>query len=935
MRALRCYCLTITATVLFCSALAAQPPVPQWLRDINPADYALLARDLGAGMSLHGDIDATAEARGFGIRDEQGNVTQREGYLFQLTETIAVVDGDNQGYVSVWVAVLGTREEAVALARQQFGEFGMNPDWMVNGNDLGDRRIPPNGGSVAGAGKAIICFRNMVALFSWNGRLDDFADQKCRQVALLWLNKVAGPPGADLHIENGRILLKNWTNDPNVEREAAADQQYIIVQVNNNSRDVTATDVRLRVSVKLQGQAEYAPIADPARLPDIAPNGSWVSKFTWDLKGENVPAAELLFEVWSEGKQDLDPRDNQCVLPCSVYYAHNGARAFRWLEDSYGFSNYGYDGRELQELTEGLLATVIGQLQTDPKAAELLTRLMFPQTYMRFFNYLRTGLESGAGGHCYGMAATAGLYFLDPSQRPVTADTWNITRDHASANINLYQRAQMVPLAEALLTGEQYFARNWGPLNCLNAVRARLRDQRRPMVISIRGTKTVQKEVLVNGQPQMQDVEEEWGHALLAYKLLEIPGRRSVIYLYDPNLPPMLQWPSRAPMSAFGIGSDGSLAMTEDLRALYLLPDFRAKWVAAREITREVSLAEANALMPLLQGKLREMAAFLAKAEKIMGMLRCPADVVFTDPQGRRVGQLGANPVNEVPGAEIRSSGEVEIYLLPAKVPFRVTVTGTGEGRSALDLIRPGDGGSLEVVSFGGLPTTTGATFTGTLSGGQMEHLASGGTEYPPTLVGRLEGERVMVTVSTPTESTRPPVKPTGPTASTEGGTVDGAAHQLVSNTTAIRWPGEYPTTGGSVTLSFRCVEPGTILDTVGINAAKPGDFTLRQLGDDTLAWGIYHPGVQGAHRNNSGWHYLVSRAKAERGRWHEVRATWGRGGMKLFLNGREVAADPVVLALSGSPVYIGDFPGDEHWGANFNIHQGMVGEVRGIVFAP
>jgi hypothetical protein len=32
---------------------------------------------------------------------------------------------------------------------------------------------------------------------------------------------------------------------------------------------------------------------------------------------------------------------------------------------------------------------------------------------------------------------------------------------------------------------------------------------------------------------------------------------------------------------------------------------------------------------------------------------------------------------------------------------------------------------------------------------------------------------------------------------------------------------------------------------------------------------------------------------------------------------------------LSGQAVYLGDYPGDEHWGPRYNIHQAMIGTLR------
>ena len=743
MNPIRFACVLVAILVVSCSTLLAQPGVPEWLKDIDAAKFALLKQDLKAGMTVLGEIDAGAEAHGFKVTDAQGNVTEQQGHFFYLLENIDVeIAGDENGWVTLWVGVTGTHDEAVALTREHFN-YGMNPDWMVNGNDLGDARIPPHGGSVAGTGRAIICYRNMVANFSWNGREDEFSKRKIREVALLWLNKVAGAERANLCVRSQLAWFRWWMPDPNVEREPVCDQQYVMAQVYNWTDKVTAVGAEARLLLAREGDAEFQPIGGPVRLPDIPPWDQRPATFYWDLDGKNIENAWLRVAVSIPNVEDADPADNQVDMKCSIYYANNGKTPFRWVEDSYSFGNYGYKGREGQEMVEGVLATVIGQVYTDPQAATLLSRLIFPQTYTQLMKYLDSSMASGAGGHCYGMAATAGLYFMDASLRPGGGRTCDISQDTASANINIYQRAQMVPIVQAVLSGERYFERNWGGLHCLNTARTILKNQRRPVILSITGTRQVQEQVMVNGQPQMQQVNKRWGHAVLAYKLVERVGQPSALYVYDPNIPPRGEWNGQNPSSAFSIDTTtGDVEMDSNMEARYV----GFSRLAAREVTREVSLAEVNALIPTLKAKLAEMMAWFEKADKIMALLRCPSDALFTDAQGRRTGVVAGKVVNEIPGAEVRSEGEVEIYILPANAQISVQITGTGNGKTGFDIIRSKGNGVPELISFDGMGTKPGSVIAGTIgAGGSLATLAdaAAGKSYSPALTGSLEGDRV------------------------------------------------------------------------------------------------------------------------------------------------------------------------------------------------
>jgi hypothetical protein len=742
-----------------CLPVFAQPAVPQWLQNANPGDYVLLKQELPAGFSILGDIQADAEARGFGFTDAQGKTTQQQGFILSVHEQIEAKNKDEAGIVTVFVLVCGSPDRAIALAREHYGDYGMDPDWMVKGTDLGAPAIAPKGGSVKGPGKAIVRLRDMVALFSWNGAVNEFADQKTWQIARLWLKKMGGST-PDLRVTRHDVFLKYWEARTPNDHEIAADQQSVIAWILNTSADVEARDVRVTFSVKLAGDKDYRPIGRPVAVGNISP-GRWAqAKAVWDLNGKNVENADLMVVAASPGVKDTDPTDNEAHLTCSIYYAHSGKTPYRWVEDSYSFGNYGFEDREGQEMVEGILATAIGQLYTDPQAATIMTRLIFPQTYTRFMGYLQSSMKEGAGGHCYGLCATAGLYFLDASLRPGGGRTCDLTQDAASPNVNIYQRAQMVPLAMALLSGDEYFERNWGSLKCLATVRDRLKTDRKPVILSIGGSEQVQEQVIVNGVAQNQPVNRWWGHALLAYKLIEVEGEVSAVCVYDPNIAPKGQWNGQEPATALHVRpGTGGWGVTSNMTPWY----GGLSHVAAREVTREVPLTEANALVAAIKAKLAEMRSWFDKAHKIMAVLRCPADALFTDPQGRRVGMLNGKPVNEVPGAEIRSQGEVEIYVLPSNVPFTMQLTGTAAGEANFDLLRSKPG-ALEVTVFGKLPVTAGGRFQGTVaSGGVLARLTGpDGRSYAPTLVGTLQGAKVAWQGGVPVGPTGGPSTNTG-----------------------------------------------------------------------------------------------------------------------------------------------------------------------------
>ena len=119
----------------------------------------------------------------------------------------------------------------------------------------------------------------------------------------------------------------------------------------------------------------------------------------------------------------------------------------------------------------------------------------------------------------------------------------------------------------------------------------------------------------------------------------------------------------------------------------------------------------------------------------------------------------------------------------------------------------------------------------------------------------------------------------------------------------------------------------------MGINAAANGDFALFCQSDGRLCWQVFAPQAQSAHRGTAGWHRFTSAEPFALKQWHRVRAGWGPGGVSLEVDGEEVVSDPVVLSLSGNPLFVGDFPGDNNMGAADAVHLSMVGKVKNLKF--
>lgn len=144
-----------------------------------------------------------------------------------------------------------------------------------------------------------------------------------------------------------------------------------------------------------------------------------------------------------------------------------------------------------------------------------------------------------------------------------------------------------------------------------------------------------------------------------------------------------------------------------------------------------------------------------------------------------------------------------------------------------------------------------------------------------------------------------------------------------------------YPRNNVRMSLRVNYQKPGSVLDTVGLNAANVGSFAVHIGGDGKADFCIYDPGRSSSARAGSGWHVLKGKTVLAAGTWHDIVVELGGGTIRLWADGRLEAETKLATELSGDPVYVGDFKGDEGWGSGFNISQGLVGNITVVYFGP
>ncbi len=144
-----------------------------------------------------------------------------------------------------------------------------------------------------------------------------------------------------------------------------------------------------------------------------------------------------------------------------------------------------------------------------------------------------------------------------------------------------------------------------------------------------------------------------------------------------------------------------------------------------------------------------------------------------------------------------------------------------------------------------------------------------------------------------------------------------------------------YPTTNLQFFLTLNYQKPGTILDTVGINGAPPGSFALVIDSDGSLLFRVYDKSQNSEGRQPDGWHLLRSTNTLAKGRFYNVAIEVRPNDIRMHINSRLHSRITLKTNLSGQPLFLGDFPGDDNYDPRYNIHPAMVGQVIVVYIGP
>lgn len=123
--------------------------------------------------------------------------------------------------------------------------------------------------------------------------------------------------------------------------------------------------------------------------------------------------------------------------------------------------------------------------------------------------------------------------------------------------------------------------------------------------------------------------------------------------------------------------------------------------------------------------------------------------------------------------------------------------------------------------------------------------------------------------------------------------------------------------------------QPGTIVDTVGIAAAKPGSFAILIAPSGHVHARVYDPGKHSRAKGHNGWHGLQSSTIVPKNTRTLVVFEMWKGQMALWVGGKLADKLELDTPLSGDVLYAGDYPGDAAFAPRYNTHTAMVGTIE------
>ncbi|MBU1627255.1 fibronectin type III domain-containing protein, partial [bacterium] len=410
-------------------------------------------------------------------------------------------------------------------------------------------------------------------------------------------------------------------------------------------------------------------------------NGKKRPFFSWDAFVKNGYKQEDIFDEATANILGLYP-DGE-TIPLSVYSV-----PFDLGVDAYRFENFSTISLK-SDVEFILMETKIYAYQYNLLLPELVKKM-------------REGINPS--GQCYGISATSILYKENPNLKPQsyrnTATYDMMLKDNeVTENIGKYQRSlypQLFVYRMGSITPQYYLDPSYIE-NAYKKVENSIKDEKKPIML------------LMNYSTE----KGPGGHSVVAYKIIDY-GDKKEVYIYDPNKP-YPQNDDTLTKVVFDlkngrfIGSkywenDARYNCTHNSVIPYHPTPYDPAYLVSDEFTK--------CLVSILDSIYKDCGWIGQKAKKILYQVFCPVNVLITDQEGRKVGYINSQIINEIPGAEVEIIDDMKIFHVPAEFIYTVQITGTETGSFDFNAVVAKPDNSSEIVRYKDVPINTNTNAT-------------------------------------------------------------------------------------------------------------------------------------------------------------------------------------------------------------------------------
>jgi len=470
----------------------------------------------------------------------------------------------------------------------------------------------------------------------------------------------------DLDVKNSKVRLSPKENQ---SKQNQPNSTLIEIDVFNKSSNI-ATDVLVQF---FDSDPTNGKIIASKLISEIPSYSSKTVQSNWN--SYISPASVDIFAKVSSHESDFNLENNITSIPTKAYIAFVD---YSYDPDTFSFQNFGlswsYFTSELYYYST--LRSLFGLSQ--------FLYLIVPNLY--FF--------MGSGGNCYGMSATSILYWETPSIKPIQKDTFDFTKSEVEYDIQKFHVRQLLRDAPILLTGEYFPSFDLvSPSKAYNQVKERLVLETNPSILDLK-----------------QDYDSNWGHAVVAYKVVEIGGKKNIFY-YDNNFP----------LTTIEEYSPDILVLNEADNSFYL--DKYDVTIQVATSTNPVR-SEAEITTELLEDIVDLTLKLLSEDGLLQGYFSwgntifdpfsssnlpiaqdvipndAPNYFVITDEFGNRIGYNEEGLLNEIPNADFRVFDSSFYWLLPDENTYTLETEGNGTEDAVLSFAVPLDNTQIQEIIY-------------------------------------------------------------------------------------------------------------------------------------------------------------------------------------------------------------------------------------------